>query len=123
MFAHLHSSHFYKRNSVRHHLKDIQHLSHIVLPHKSFPLLNINTRQKIADLYFFFLQRKDQLSQYSGCLTAEKEVAGSNSGTGPYSGFKITEERGLTVFVLQIARPSPGSDDHVKWQSRLQQET
>ena len=73
MFAHLHSSLFYKRNSVRHHLKDIQHLSHIVLHHKSFPLLNINVRQKIANLYLFFfvvfflfgffLQRKDQLSQ------------------------------------------------------------
>ena len=55
MFAHLHSSLFYKRNSVRHHLKDIQHLSHIVLHHKSFPLLNINERKKIANLYLFFV--------------------------------------------------------------------
>ena len=55
MFAHLHSSHSYKHNSVRHHLKDNQHLSHTELHHKSFPLLNINTRQKIADLHLFFV--------------------------------------------------------------------
>ena len=28
-----------------------------------------------------------------------------------------------TTFALQMARPSRGSDDHVKWQSRLQWET
>ena len=36
-------------------------------------------------------------------------------------GLKITEkQRCSTAFALQTARPSRGSDDHVKWRTRLQ---
>ena len=44
---------------------------------------------------------------------------------------KVEENQGLkknlrnegNTFALQMARPSRGSDDHVKWWSRLQKET
>ena len=53
-------------------------------------------------------------------LIAEREVAGSIPGTGlTLRVLKSLRNEG-TAFVLQMARPSRCSDDHVKWRSRLQ---
>ena len=54
-------------------------------------------------------------------LTAEREVAGSIPGTRPTLRVLTWLRNEGTTFALQIA--SRGSDDHVKWPSRLQQET
>ena len=63
------------------------------------------------------------LAQSVELLTAEREVAGAILGTGPTpSVLKQLINEG-TAFSLQTGRPSRGSDDHVKWQSRLRQET
>ena len=60
------------------------------------------------------------LSQSVERLTAEREVAGSIPGTGPIlKVLKCLRNEG-TAFALQMVRPSRGSDDHVKWRSRLQ---
>ena len=53
------------------------------------------------------------LAQSLERLTAEREVAGSIPGAGT-----LLRNEG-TSFALQAARPSRGSDDHVKWRSRL----
>ena len=53
------------------------------------------------------------LAQSLERLTAEREVAGSIPGVG-----SLLRKEG-TSFALQAARPSRGSDDHVKWRSRL----
>ena len=53
-------------------------------------------------------------------LTAEREVAVSIPGTGPtLRVFKYLRNEG-TSFALQTAGSSRGSNDNVKWQSRLQ---
>ena len=63
------------------------------------------------------------LAQSVERLTAEREVAGSIPGAGPLLRvLKLLRNEG-TFFALQAARPSRGSDDHVKWRSRLHQET
>ena len=49
-------------------------------------------------------------------LTAEQEVAVSIPGVRP---ILILRNEGIT-FALQMARPSRGSDNHIKWWSRLQ---
>ena len=60
------------------------------------------------------------LAQSVERLTAEREVAGSIPGTGPIlMVLKWLRNEG-TAFALQMARPSRGSDDHVKWRFRLQ---
>ena len=47
-------------------------------------------------------------------LTTERKVAGSIPGAGPLLGvLKCLKNEG-TAFALQMARPSRGSDDHVK---------
>ena len=52
-------------------------------------------------------------------LTAQREVVGSIPGAGPtLMVLKWLRNEG-TVFTLQMARPSRGSDDHVKWRPRL----
>ena len=53
-------------------------------------------------------------------LIAEREVAGSIPGTGPTLRVLKSLRNEGTAFVLQMARPSRYSDDHVKWRSRLQ---
>ena len=56
-------------------------------------------------------------------LTAEREVVGSIPGAGPglAQGLKKKKLRNeSTAFALQMARSSHGSNDHVKWRSRLQ---
>ena len=53
-------------------------------------------------------------------LTAEREVAGSILGTGPILRVSKWLRNEGTAFALKMARPSRGSDDHVKWRSRLQ---
>ena len=59
------------------------------------------------------------LAQLVERLTAERQVASSIPGAGPLlSVLKITE-KGRYSFALQTAGPSLGSDDHVKWRSRL----
>ena len=52
-------------------------------------------------------------------LTAEREVAGSIPGDGPILRvFKYLRNED-TPFALQMARPSRGSKDNVKWRSHL----
>ena len=48
------------------------------------------------------------------------QVAGSIPTAGPI--LRVLRNEG-TPFALQAARPSRGSDDHVKWRSRLKLET
>ena len=63
------------------------------------------------------------LSQSVERLTGEQEVAGSIPRTESILRvLKCLRNEG-TAFTLQMARPSRGSDDHVKWRSRLQWET
>ena len=52
--------------------------------------------------------------------TAEREVAGSIPWVGPILRVLNKLRNEGTTFALQMARPSRGSDDHVKWRSRLQ---
>ena len=60
------------------------------------------------------------MSSVSRRPTAERVVAGSILGTGPtLKVLKWLRNKG-TAFALQMARPSRGLDDHVKWQSCLQ---
>ena len=60
------------------------------------------------------------LAQLVEHLTAEQEVAGSIPRTGPTLRVLKWLKNGGTAFALQMDRPWHGSDDHVKWQSRLQ---
>ena len=57
------------------------------------------------------------------CLTAEREVMGSIPGVGPILRVLKKLRNDGTPLALQAARPSRGSDDHVKWQSHLRLET
>ena len=56
-------------------------------------------------------------------LTAEREVAGSIPRAEPILRVLKWLRNEGTPFALQQARPSRGSDDHVKCRSRLQVET
>ena len=47
-------------------------------------------------------------------LTAEREVAGSIPWTGPTLTVLKRQRNERFAFALQMARPSLGSDDHVK---------
>ena len=60
------------------------------------------------------------LAQSVERLTAEWEVAASISGTGPILMVLKWLRNESAAFALQMARPSRGSDDHVKWRFRLQ---
>ena len=58
-------------------------------------------------------------------MTAELEVADSIPKAGPILRVflkKKPRNKG-SAFALQTVRPSRGSDDHVKWQPRLQWDT
>ena len=55
------------------------------------------------------------LAQSVEHVAAEREVTGSFPG-----GRTNIQRNEGTPFALQAARPSRGSDDHVKWRSRLQ---
>ena len=59
------------------------------------------------------------LAQSVERLTAEREVEGSIPGAGPLLRVLKWLRNEGTSFALQAARPSRGSDDHVKWRSRL----
>ena len=59
------------------------------------------------------------LAQSIERFTAKREVAGSIPGAGPLLRVLKWLRNEGTFFALQAARPSRGSDDHVKWQSRL----
>ena len=59
------------------------------------------------------------LAQWVERLTAEWKVAGSIPGAGPLLRVLKWLRNEGTSFALQTARPSRGSDDHVKWRSRL----
>ena len=52
-------------------------------------------------------------------LTAEREVAGSIHGAGPLLRVLKWLRNEGTSFALQAAKPSRGSDDHVKMAVRL----
>ena len=60
------------------------------------------------------------LAQSVERLTAEREVVGSIPGVGPILRVLNKLRNDGNTFALQMARPSRGSDDHVKWRSRLQ---
>ena len=60
------------------------------------------------------------LAQSVEHLTTEREVTGSIPGTKPTLWVLKCLRNGGTAFALQMARTSGGSDDHVKWRSRLQ---
>ena len=71
------------------------------------------------DVRFRLFETVAGLAQSVERLTAEREVAGSIPGAGPLlKVLKWLRNEG-TSFALQAARPSRGSDDHVKWRSRL----
>jgi len=59
------------------------------------------------------------LAQSVERLTAEREVAGSIPGAGTLLRVLKWLRNEGTSFALQAARPSRGSDDHVKWRSHL----
>ena len=63
----------------------------------------------------FVLETTLVLAQSVEHVTAEREVTGSFPG-----GRTNIQRNEGTPFALQAARPSRGSDDHVKWRSRLQ---
>ena len=65
-------------------------------------------------------QFKAELAQSVERLTAEREVAGSIPEAGPILRVLKQLRNEGTSFAQQAARPSRGSDDHVKWRSRLQ---
>ena len=60
------------------------------------------------------------LAQSVERMTAEREVAGSIPGAGPLLRVLKQLKNEGNLFALQAAEPSRGSDDHVKWRSRLQ---
>ena len=60
------------------------------------------------------------LAQSVERLTAEREVASSIPGIGPTLRVLKLLRNGGTAFSLQMARPTCGTDDQVKWQSHLQ---
>ena len=63
-----------------------------------------------------------ELAQLVECLTAEQEVTASILWVRPILRvLKQLRNEGNT-FALQMARPSRGLDDHVKWCSHLQYE-
>ena len=55
-------------------------------------------------------------------LTAEREVVGSIPKAGPIVRVLKSLRNEGNPFALHAARPSRGSDHHVKWRSRLQLE-
>ena len=59
------------------------------------------------------------LAQSVERLTVEREDAGSIPGTGPILRVSKEVRNEGNPFALQAARPWRGSDDHVKWRSRL----
>ena len=59
------------------------------------------------------------LAQSVERLTAEREVAGSIPGAEPLLRVLKWLRNEGTSSALQAVRPSRGSDDHVKWRSRL----
>ena len=59
------------------------------------------------------------LAQSAERLTAEREVASSIPGAGPLLRVLKWLRNEGTNFALQAVRLSRGSDDHVKWRSRL----
>ena len=61
------------------------------------------------------------LAQSAERLTAEREVADSARDRNWVPTFRVLKllRNEDTAFALQMARPSRGSDDHVKWLSRL----
>ena len=59
------------------------------------------------------------LAQSVERLTAEREVAGSIPGAGPLLRVLKWLRNEGNSFALQAARPSRGSENHVKWGSRL----
>ena len=65
--------------------------------------------------YFFF--NRGRISSVGRALDFRAGGRGFNSWDQTNTqGLKMTEKGG-TAFALQMARPSRGSDDHVKWRS------
>ena len=63
------------------------------------------------------------LAQSVEHLTTERKVASPIPGAGLILRVLEYLRNEGTPFALQAARPSRGSDDHVKWRFRLQLET
>ena len=68
-----------------------------------------------------YMQRAG-LAQSVEHLSAEQEVMGLIPRTGPILRVLKSLRNEGTAFDLQAARPSRGSDDHVKWRSHFQWE-
>ena len=66
--------------------------------------------------------RRAGLAQSVERLTAEQEVVGLIPGAGPILRVLKSLRNEGTAYALQAARPSHGSDDHVKWRPLLQWE-
>ena len=62
------------------------------------------------------------LSQSVERWIAERKVAGSIPGIGSILRVLKRLRNEGSAFALQMARTTRGSDDHVKWRSRLQQQ-
>ena len=88
----------------------------------SWDLISWSTRA--AKNYMIFLQiftaTAAGLAQSAERSTAERKVAGSIPEAGPILRVLKELRNEGTPFARQVARPSRGSDDHVKWRSRLQ---
>ena len=59
------------------------------------------------------------LAQSVERLSAKRKRAFDSRGQSNTQGLKKTLRNEGTPFTVQAARPSRGSDDHVKWRSRL----
>ena len=64
------------------------------------------------------LTRKEKTKQNNRTSTQQQQQQQQQSPAGLKS-----PRNEVTAFALKTAGPSRGSDDHVKWRSRLQKET
>ena len=64
------------------------------------------------------LTRKEKTKQNNRTSTQQQQQQQQQSPAGLKS-----PRNELTAFALKTAGPTRGSDDHVKWRSRLQKET
>ena len=83
----------------------------------------MDTITLVKHVYLFLLLVVAGLAQPVERLTAEREVLGSLSRTRLTLRVLKYLRNKSTSFAVQAARSSRGSDDHVKWWSRVQLET
>ena len=83
----------------------------------------MDTITQVKHVYLSLLLVVAGLAQPVERLTAEREVLGSSSRTRLTLRVLKYLRNKSTSFAVQAARSSRGSDDHVKWWSRVQLET